>query len=100
MPINLKADPSVSSPTRATIDPSERLQIIKHYDLIKIEKRVKRVENWLFVKHPSGVFGYVLASDLTFKNVEHADILKEYYEKTPLMKQDWKVEKEFVSVKK
>ena len=100
MPINLKADPSVSSPTRATIDPSERLQIIKHYDLIKVEKRVKKVENWLFVKHPSGVFGYVLASDLTFKNVEHAEILKEYYEKTPLMKQDWKVEKEFISVKK
>lgn len=77
----------------------EKLLIIKHFDTFKVEKGVKKVDNWLYVKHPSGVLGYVKAEEVSFKNIEHATLLNAYYKKTPLFKTSWKPTEEFVSVK-
>ena len=94
----LKKTPSVSSAILITIQPNERLQVIKHFDEIVIEKSIKKVRNWFYVKHPSGIFGYIAANDIVFKNIEHAALLKEYYEKTPILKTAWSPEISFLKV--
>ena len=65
---------------------------------IVVEKGIKKVQNWLYVKHPSGALGYVPAHELVFKNSEYTTLLKNYYEQTPLLKADWKPEITFVKV--
>lgn len=95
----LKKTPALSAANTVTIEPEDRLQVIKHYENIKLEKGKKVVDTWLYVKHPSGVLGYISANQLTFKNTEHAAILKSYYEKPPLMKQDWHTQNRFVFVR-
>ena len=95
----LRKTPSITGEKIASLPPDERLIAIKHFDFIKSEKSGKKVENWLYVKHPSGIYGYILATDIVFKNIEHASILKDYYTKTPLLKQSWKCTAEFLSVK-
>jgi hypothetical protein len=94
----LKKTPSVSAAVLTIAKPNEKLQVIKHFDEMVVEKGKKKIVNWLYVRHPSGTLGYVEASQLTFKNIEHAPILKEYYTKTPLMKVDWKPETSFVRI--
>ncbi len=96
----LKTASLASSEKLATIAANEKLLVIKHSDLFKVEKGVKKVENWLFVKHASGILGYVKADEVSFKNIEHAPVLHEYYAKTPLLKQLWKSKAEFLSIKK
>jgi hypothetical protein len=97
---SIKATPSVSGPSQATIKPEDRLTIVKHLENIIVEKNKKRIETWLFVKHPAGIYGYVLASQLKFKNVEHANLLELYYKNPPIEKKDWLSDMPFVSVKK
>jgi hypothetical protein len=94
----LKKTPSVSAAVLTIAKPNEKLQVIKHFDELVVEKGKKKIVNWLYVKHPSGALGYVEASQLTFKNIEHAPILKEYYTKIHLMKTDWKPETGFVKI--
>ncbi len=96
--IALKKSPSLSSEVVSIIQPTDRIQIIKHFDDIVVEKGVKKVRNWFYVKHPSGVLGYVAANEVVFKNSEYTTILKNYYEQTPLLKSDWKPETTFVKV--
>ncbi len=95
----LKKTPSVSAANIILIQPEDHLQVIKQYENIKLENGKKMLDVWLYVKHPTGVYGYIPANQLTFKNTEHGAILKSYYEKPPLMKQDWHTAKRFVSVR-
>ncbi len=94
----MKKTPSVSSTVLSTSKPNEKLHVIKHFEEMVVEKGKKKMVNWLYIKHPSGALGYVEASQLAFKNIEHAPILKEYYTKTPLIKTDWKPEVGFVKI--
>jgi hypothetical protein len=96
----LKKDPSLSSSNLLQIQPEDRLQILKHYENWTVKQGEKAIETWLYVRHLSGVSGYVRASDVSFKNTEHASTLKAYYQSTPLLKQDWKRETHFVSCEK
>ena len=98
--LTLRKAPSVNSDKIATLATDDKVLIIKHFDALKSEKGVKKIDNWLYVKHPSGIYGYVHADDIVFKNIEHAAVLKEYYNKTPLLKQDWTSAAVFLSVKK
>lgn len=95
----LKTTPSTSAPNALLVQPDDRLQVIKHFENMKIENGKKRIEPWFYVKHPAGVLGYIPANLITFKNTEHAVILKSFYEKPPLMKQDWHNSNHFVFVK-
>jgi hypothetical protein len=90
--------PSVSQPNATPVEPTDRLQVIKHFENLRVEKNKKWIETWLYVKHPSGIYGYLPAQDLQFLNCEHAPILQTYYQKTPLMKQDWRSDMRFVSM--
>jgi uncharacterized protein YgiM (DUF1202 family) len=96
--IVLKKTPSTSSSSSPIIQPTDRLQVIKHLEEVVTEKGVKKVRNWFYVKHPSGTFGYVAATDLVFKNTEYTTVLKTYYEKPPFEKTEWKPETPFVKV--
>jgi hypothetical protein len=95
-PIMLKTTPSVSSPVLVQIQPNERLQVLKHYENLVVENNKKLMDNWLLVRHPSGMNGYIRAVDVIFKNTEHAAILKAYYAQPPLVKQDWKRNERFL----
>ena len=98
--LTLRKAPSVNSEKIATLPADDKVLIIKHFDALKSEKGVKKIDNWLYIKHPSGIYGYIHADDVVFKNIEHAAVLKAYYDKTPLLKQDWTSEAVFLSVKK
>lgn len=98
-PFALKLSPSITSENTILVQPEDRLQIIKHYENIKLEKGKKTLDVWLYVKHPTGVYGYIPANQLTLKNTEHTAILKSYYQKPPLMRQDWHSSNRFVFVR-
>ena len=97
--VALKTTPSVSAPTAQILELEDRLQIIKHYENMKQEGGKKTLETWFYVKHPSGVLGYIPANKIVFKNTENATLLKSFYEKPPLMKQDWHSSSPFVVVR-
>jgi hypothetical protein len=94
----LKKDPSVFSASATLVSPADRLQIIKHYEVLATENGEKKLDTWLYVRHPSGVSGYVRGRDLVFKNTEHATVLRDYYQKPPLWKPDWHSPVNFVKV--
>ena len=94
-PVTLTTSPSTSGKLILSLQPNERLIVIKHYDNLKIINGQKQVENYLYIKHPSGVFGYIPADKVRFRNTEHAKILAAYYAAPPLLKQDWKTEESF-----
>jgi hypothetical protein len=94
----LKKDPSVYSDATLILAPADRLQIIKHYEILKVENGGKQLDTWLYVRHPSGALGYVRAKDIAFKNMEHGTVLREYYQKPPLWKPDWHSAINFVKV--
>ncbi len=85
----LKTTPSVSSALAMLVTPADRLQVIKHYEVLKIENGEKKMDTWLYVRHPAGILGYVRGKDIVFKNTEHATVLWEYYQNPPLWKPDW-----------
>jgi hypothetical protein len=97
---DLRATPSVTGKVIGTTEPADRLQVIKHYEtFVKTKAGEKKVENWLYVKHPTGIYGYVKADCLQFRNTEHAEILKAYYQNPPLLKRDWSSDLVFLKVK-
>jgi hypothetical protein len=96
----VRATPSVSGIIQGNIRPDERLVVIKHFENIIVEKNKKKIETWLFVKHPAGIYGYVLANQIKFKNIEYADLLEQYYKNPPFEKKDWVSDMPFVTVKK
>ena len=96
--INLRTAPSFDATVIRPLTMSDRLQIIKHTENIVKENGKKRVVNWLYVRI-AGVYGYVPGDKIMFKYIEHATILSNYYKQTPLMKQDWTFDTDFVSVK-
>ena len=80
------------------LTPADRLQIIKHFEVLTSENGEKKLETWLYIRHPSGASGYVRGKDLVFKNTEHATVLRDYYQKPPIWKPDWHSRQNFVKV--
>ena len=97
--LSLRKTPSVSAEKIASLTADDKVLIIKHFETLKSDKGMKKIDNWFYAKHPSGVYGYLHAEDVVFKNIEHNNVLKTYYEKTPLLKQDWKSTAAFLTVK-
>ena len=94
----LKENPSIWAEETTLIQPTDRLEVIKHFENIIIEKGQKKMENWLYVKHSSGSFGYLKATEVRFINTEHGSILTDFYVKSPLSKQDWRSNAVFVHI--
>jgi hypothetical protein len=97
-PTTLKATPSVSADAITLVTPADRLQVIKHFENIRIINGEKKMETWLYVRHPAGVLGYLRGSEICFTHTEHAAVLKEYYQKSPLWKPDWRSNASFLKV--
>jgi hypothetical protein len=94
----LKTTPSVFSAIAMLVTPADRLQVIKHYEVLKIENGEKKLDTWLYVRHPAGILGYVRGKDVVFKNTEHAPVLRTYYQNSPLWKPDWQSATSFIKV--
>ena len=95
----LKTSPSFAATNALLVQPDDRLQVIKHFENLTLENGKKTMQIWFYVKHPAGILGYIPANRIAFKNTEHAALLKSYYEKPPLMKQDWHGSNAFVFVR-
>jgi hypothetical protein len=97
----LKSAPNVDSTTIRNLSSTDKLLIIKHSEDIALMNGEKEWQHFLYVKHSSGTYGYVRARDILFKNVEHGELLQQYYRNPPLSKSEWKpANLHFVKVKK
>jgi hypothetical protein len=94
----LKTTPAAYSPAAVLVTPADRLQVIKHYEALVVENGEKKLETWLYVRHPAGILGYVRGRDVALKNTEHAAVLRDYYQQPPLWKPDWRSGARFVKV--
>jgi len=63
-----------------------------------LENGKKKIVPYLYVKLPSGNYGYIMADEVDFLNIEHADLLKEYYQLKPLIKEDWQSDEQFLKI--
>jgi hypothetical protein len=97
----LKNAPNSDSTTVRNLSSNDKLLIIKHCEDIALVNGEKEWQHFLYVKHASGDYGYVRARDILFKNVEHGELLQQYYRTPPPSKSEWKpMNVHFVKVKK
>ncbi len=94
----LRTTPSVFSASATLATPADRLQVIKHFENLTVENGEKKMDTWLYVRHPAGILGYVRSSDIVFKNTEHAGILRSYYKNPPVWKPNWHSTERFVKI--
>ncbi len=74
----------------------DRLQLVKHAEILEMAEGKKKIRGVFYVWHSSGVYGYVEASKVDFRQIEHAKILMKYYSAPPLLKEDWNSEDSFI----
>ncbi len=86
----IKESPKKEGRTLAHIQKGAALTLIKHYENYVVEGGKKKIENWFFVQTEDGKKGYILSQSVGFVDLEHADILNQYYLNPPISKSDWK----------
>jgi hypothetical protein len=96
--VKVKNDPSYLGKVICVINKSDRLQVIKHYERFVLDNGKKKIVPYLYVKLPSGNFGYIMADEIDFLNIEHANLLHEYYQLKPLTKSEWKSDEQFLKI--
>jgi hypothetical protein len=96
--VNVKNEPSYVGKVICVISKSDRLQVVKHYERFVLDNGKKKIVPYLYVKLPSGNFGYIMADEIDFLNIEHANLLREYYQLKPLTKSEWKSEEQFLKI--
>ena len=96
--VKVKNDPSYIGKVIYEINETDQLQVIKHYERYVLDNGRKKIVPYLYVKLPSGNFGYIMADEVYFLNIEHAKLLHEYYQLKPLMKSEWKSDEQFLKI--
>ena len=96
--IKIKNEPSYLGKEICVVGKADKLQVIKHYERFVLENGKKKIVPYLYVKLPSGNFGYIMADEVDFLNIEHANLLKEYYQLKPLTKKEWKSDEQFLKI--
>lgn len=96
--ISIKSEPSYIGKEICVVNKNDKLQVIKHFERYVLENGKKKIEPYLYVKLPSGNFGYILAEKVEFIDMEHAELLHEYYRKKPLTKREWKSNERFLKI--
>jgi len=96
--VQIKTEPSYLGKVACVIGTKDKLQVIKHYERFVLDNGKKKIVPYLYVKLPSGNFGYIMADEVDFLNIEHAKLLKEYYELKPLTKDEWKSDEQFLKI--
>ncbi len=96
--VRLLKEAKSTSSSLMTINKSDRLEVIRHHEeFVKVGGQ-KKVENYFLVKTANGTEGYVPASRLQFKDIEHQQVLSQYYSNPPISKNDWSLKMDFISV--
>ncbi len=96
--VNVKKEPSYLGKVICVVNKSDKLQVIKHYERFVLENGKKKIVPYLYVKLPSGNFGYIMADEVDFINIEHAKLLHQYYQLMPLTKGEWKSDEQFLKI--
>ena len=96
--IKIKKEPSYIGKVICVVDKSDQLQVIKHYERFVLENGKKKIVPYLYVKLPSGNYGYIMADEVNFQHIEHAGLLREYYQLKPLTKGEWKSDEQFLKI--
>lgn len=96
--IYLQEKPSVAAKRIKMIQRSDQMQIIKHYEKYIRQGKTTKMVPYFYVRLSSGEYGYVMADKVGFIDLEHADLLADYYSKPPLSKADWKSDLLFLTI--
>ena len=94
----LKAHPTVRSSSLVAVDAQESLKVIKHFEKVVMNNGQKKIENYFLVQNAQGVIGYLPANYITFQSFFHANTLDAFYQKAPLVKNDWRHSTSFVEI--
>jgi hypothetical protein len=96
--VNIKNEPSYLGKVICVIGQSDKLQVIKHYERFVLDNGKKKIIPYLYVKLPSGNYGYIMSDEVDFLNIEHGKLLHEYYQLKPLTKEEWKSDEQFLKI--
>jgi hypothetical protein len=96
--IFLKSEPSFLSEKIEQLAPNVPFIIIKHFEKVFIQNGEKKISPYLYVQSTNGNRGYIRGKVVRFLNTEHAEILHDFYQKTPLSKTKLKTEKVFLKI--
>ncbi len=97
--VPLKSSPETSASTAGFVSSSQSINVLKHHESYIMEGGKKKVDNWILVQTMDGKQGYIPAKEIQFKDVEHHELLEEYYTDTPLSKTNWKSDaRDFIQV--
>ncbi len=95
----LRKEPSFLSEVVTKLEHKMPLRIIKHHEKIIFRQGKKMIIPYLYVQAANGKYGYIHADNIEFKNIEHAFLLNRYYENPPLLKENWKSDSSFLSLR-
>ena len=94
----VKKIPSARERQFTTAQKQERLEIIKEHNTKVYEDRVFKTTPYFYVKLENGNLGYIKATDVKFIDLEHAEILNDYYAQPyPKLKKEQK-SKSFLTI--
>jgi hypothetical protein len=96
--VDVKKDPSYLGKVICVVNKTDKLQVIKHFERYVLENGKKKIVPYLYVKLPSGNFGYIMADEIDFINIEHANLLHKYYQLKPLTKGEWSSDEQFLKI--
>lgn len=96
--VKVKKEPSYLGKVVCVINESDKVQVIKHFERFVLDNGKKKIVPYFYVKLPSGNFGYIMANDVDFINIEHAKLLQDYYKVQPLTKEEWKSDAPFLKI--
>lgn len=77
---------------------TDRLDVIKHYEVLVPKGNRKENISYLYVRLESGEYGYISANKMGFVDLEHSDLLVDYYRNPPVNKGNWRSNKPFLTI--
>ncbi|MEM1320662.1 MAG: hypothetical protein AAGG75_10430 [Bacteroidota bacterium] len=90
--------PKLSSQRGSIVQLEEPVEVIKHFEKYVLERGQKKLQHYFYVRLPSGEQGYLPAAFVGFVDMEHAELLNQYYEQPPLTKSEWSSQESFLKI--
>ncbi len=91
-------EPSIMGKSVGTVSRSDRMEIIKQFNRPLLENGVKKTVPYFFVKLKNGNTGFVKAAEVGFIDIEHAELLNQYYRSPKPDLKNWKTKKHFLKI--
>lgn len=96
--LSLQATPTPTAASVGYVTPEQVLSITKHVEYHATEKGIAKIDYFFQVRTPNGTTGYLPANEVDIVDMENAGVLKGFYSKAPLSKNDWQFKADFVMV--